>query len=182
MTLAASKLKAELQKFGDPDSGAFTGFPMSVADARDRWASAFLAYVQDLEIVTVAVTPKTGSASFGAVKSAFAGPLIFANKMDLAAEAQELANAWAAGVNAIVLASAGHQYSLNPITLIKPFTVQASALQPQLVTLFATPSAQPADRLGAIANAIDTATKSSCSVECTYQVGSSPSTGSISYG
>jgi hypothetical protein len=176
MSLDKDKLATELRKFCDPDYGSFADYPATQAAAKTQWGNAFDTYIKDMVVKTPStVTPTSSSATFAGVKAAFEGQLQFANTLNAATPAQELASAWAAGVNAITLVpGAGYLNAPpppTPITVIDPFsTVDAckATLQADLLGLFQDPSLSGEDRAKAIANAIHTATTSAITTTCTY--------------
>lgn len=160
--LDQSKLASELKKFCDPEDGSFSAYPATVVEARQKWAAAFHTYVQDMVITSPSgVAPTSGTAVLSGVQTAFFGQLQLTASMSASDAAQDFADAWAAGMNAITLTGVlqyrggGKEYAGDKFDLID---AQKSSLKSNLQALFEDATLDAGTRCDAIASHFHSAT------------------------
>ena len=157
--LKASDLRDALRAFCDSTYGSFSGFPTTIAAARQAWGDAFGSYMANA--VEKLVPPGVGtSMTLTGVSGAFRANLSLAPGIVAAAAAADLAGAWAAGVGAVT-AGPGYTDATGSIYTFGSFTntsTQQDALKTALVPLFTIPGFSATDDLGKIADAMHAAT------------------------
>jgi hypothetical protein len=92
----------ELQRFADPAAVVFEGWPISLDQARHRWARAFWVYTKDLADAEPPLTPHAVTLDFDAIEDAFYQQVRLVNP-SVEAAAIDLADAWRAGIHALEL-------------------------------------------------------------------------------
>lgn len=175
VTLDVTALAERLRRFCDPEYNAFEGFPESRSSAAERWSDAFESYLSALEVIAPStLTPTNGSATFGAIRSAFKNPLTFTAGFPAdVGFATELSTAWQSGVDAILLVPGATQYlpapSVSVVTSISPLSTGGpkSQLFSELLLLFRGPIISATDRCQQIAQALHTATSAAGNTTCT---------------
>jgi hypothetical protein len=166
MGLSKSTLASELKKFCDPEDGSFEGYPTTIEVARQKWAAAFDKYLQDIAVTTASLTatPTEGLTLSGA-QPAFVGSISLDAALDESAAAQDFADAWAAAMNAVVIAGTGTLVEGLTYTATPPlagnfdnFDSQKSTLKTDLENLFRGPTLDAGTRCDDIALKIHDAT------------------------
>ncbi len=159
--LAAATLLTELQRFADPDAGVFAGWPLGKPDARQRWAHAFAVYIANMVDTAPVLTPTGTTLVFSGVEAAFFASLTLENPT-IAAAALDFADAWKAGITALLPGAP----ATNPSTVSYTFatmdpmlvTTRWTALQAALVAAFTSRQMSRRDDLSEIADAFHAAT------------------------
>lgn len=193
MALTQTKLKQELQKFGDSLYGGFVAYPATIAAAKVAWGDAFQNYLGDMEVVSPGtVSPKDTSTDESGCSSAFQGPLVFDNTGSSTpiTGATEISNAWEAAMNAIVMVPGADYVPSGPIVSIVPFNAatiasEKTTLKSTLITIFSDINQSSETQLGLIATAMHTATMNSIATSCDYTNPSPPPatlTGPLQFG
>jgi hypothetical protein len=171
--LVQSVLLEELQRFADPAASVFAGWPIGKPDARRRWAHAFAQYVDDMEDTAPVLTPHGHTLSFAAVEDAFFNSLGLSNA-NIADAATDFADAWTAGIAALVADQPASDPSSTPFTFaaMDPLAVTARrlALIADLVTAFTERQSTRIADLDEIAAAFHTATTGLTSTLTPYVV------------